>query len=133
MQRNMLTQGLGIQMNAQPNLTAADQMAALTRQQWADYVSLFMPYENDLIEYATSPETVTKAVESARTNVDQAFEAQRGIAGRRLRANQQALTPEEQAAADKQANLSQSLAQVGAENMARQATIGRQRGILGVG
>ena len=53
MQRNMLTQGLGIQMNAQPNLTAADQMAALTRQQWADYVSLFMPYENDLIEYAT--------------------------------------------------------------------------------
>ncbi len=113
--------------------TAAQQMAALTRQQWADYVSLFMPYENELIDYAMNPEVVTKSVDKARADVDTAFQVQEGVNQRRLRAQQQTLSPEEQAAADKQTQLSKSLAEVGAENTARQATIGRQRGILGVG
>jgi hypothetical protein len=112
-------------------MSTADQYAAMTRQQWQDYVSQFIQFENELIQYATDPGMVTQAVERAGERVDQAFDAQQGIMQRRLRAKQQTLTPEEQQAADRTMNLSRSLADVGAQNVARQQTVARQRGILG--
>ena len=112
-------------------MSAADLFAQLTRQQWADYVSQFIPFENDLIEYANDPAVVQQNVERARAGVMSAFEAQEGITQRRLRANQQTLTPEEQAAASKQTAIKKSLADVQAANSARELTVNRQKSIMG--
>jgi len=112
-------------------MSAADQFAALTRQQWQDYVSQFIPFENDLLEYARNPAVVTQNVEQARAGVAAAFDAQQGITQRKLRAKQQTLTPEEQAAMEKQTALSRSLADVQAANTAREMTVSRQRSVAG--
>lgn len=112
-------------------MSASDLYAQLTRQQWQDYVSRFIPIENELIEYAMNPETVRQNVAKAQAGIGQAFTTQQGVTERRLRANQQTLTGEEKAAADQQTGLSKSLAEVQAANTARQVTVQRQRGILG--
>jgi hypothetical protein len=110
---------------------AAAQFADLTRQEWQEYVSQFIPLENQLIDYASNPEEVTQAVERARESVGSAFEAQEGAMQRGLRGRQITLTPDEQAAAGRERNLSRSLADVQAANLAREQTVGRQRSILG--
>jgi hypothetical protein len=112
-------------------MSAAELYAQLTRQQWQDYVSRFIPIENELIEYAMNPETVRQNVAKAQAGIGQAFDTQQGVTERRLRANQQTLTGEEKAAADQQTGLSRSLGEVQAANTARQITVERQRGILG--
>lgn len=110
---------------------ASDVFAALTRQQWQDYVAQFIPFENDLIEYAMNPETVTKSIDRARAGVAASFKAQEGVNERRLRANQVTLSPDEQAAAGRRTDLARSLADVQSANIARDMTVQRQRAVMG--
>lgn len=112
-------------------VSAQQTFADLTRQAWQEYMSRFMPLENLLIDYATDPEEVTKAVTRARESVATQFEAQEGITERGLRSRQITLTPEERAAAERERNLTRSLADVQAANLAREQTVSRQRSILG--
>jgi len=111
--------------------SASDTFAAITRQQWADYVSTFVPIENQLIKYATDPTVVSSAMSEASGNVNAAFDAQQASTQRRLQGMGVTLDADEQAAQTKATGLARSLADVGAQNTARDLTVQRQQGILG--
>ena len=64
---------------------AAQTYAAMTRDQWANYVNTFVPLENQLIQYATDPGQVTKAMTNASADVNASFNQQEGAVQRRLR------------------------------------------------
>lgn len=108
-----------------------DAFAALTREQWYDYVNTFVPIENKLIEYATSPTVVSDAMQTAGAEATAGFGAAQAGAQRRLKGMGVTLDADEQAVADKSFGLAKSLADVGAQNTARDVTRQRQQSILG--
>lgn len=110
---------------------AGDTFAALTRAQWQDYVSQFVPLENQLIQYATDPGVVSNAMQKASTNVNQSFDAAQASAARRLKGYGVTLSPEEEAAQKRSFGLARSLADVQAQGLARDMTLTRQRSVLG--
>lgn len=110
---------------------AGDTYAALTRQQWADYISTFVPIENQLISYATDPNVVSNAMSEASRDVNTSYDAQEASTSRRLKGLGVTLSPEEQAAQKRSYGLSRSLADVGAQNTARDLTVRRQQSVLG--
>lgn len=118
-------------LNPRSKNFAQDAFAAITRQQWDDYLTNYVPMENRLIDYATDETKPQDAAYLAGRGVGQAFDQQRASTGRRMAGMGLSLNPEEQAAVDKQSRLSESLATVGAMNNARDATVERQRGVIG--
>lgn len=114
-----------------PRGSAAEVFAALTREQWANYVGTFVPIENQMIQMATDPMAATNAMNEASQNVNQAFDAQAGATERRFRGLGLQLTPEQQAAQQRATGLSRSLADVQAQNVARDLTTQRQQSVLG--
>ena len=58
-----------------PSTYASDTYAALTRQQWADYVANFVPIENTLIKYATDTALPGQAMAQASGNTTDAPDA----------------------------------------------------------
>lgn len=110
---------------------AGDTYAALTRDQWATYVGTFVPIENQLIAYATDPSKPLEAMKTASTNVNNAYAAQMGSTQRRLQGLGVTLNADEQQAQQRSYGLSKSLADVGAQNMARDMTIQRQQTLIG--
>lgn len=110
---------------------ASDTLAAITRQQWADYVSTFIPIENQIIKYATDPAVVSNAMSEASQNVNQAFDAQAGATQRNLKGLGVTLSEDEKAAQTRSMGLARSLADVGGQNVARDLTTQRQQSILG--
>jgi hypothetical protein len=111
--------------------SASSTYAALTRQQWADYVATFVPIENTLIKYATDSTLPGQAMAKASENVGAAFDMAQGSTQRKLAGMGVELSGDEQAAQDKAYGLSRSLADVGAQNLARNATVARQQAIIG--
>ncbi len=111
--------------------SANDMYAALTRDQWANYVQTFIPIENQLIKYATDTTLPAQEMAKASQNVSASFAQQEGATARRLKGLGVTLSPEEQAAQQKQYGLSKSLADVQAQNVAGDLTRQRQQNILG--
>lgn len=114
-----------------PNDQASQEFAAATRQQWSDYMNTFVPIENNLIKYATDPNTVSNAMSSASTDVNNAFDAQTGATQRRLSGLGATLSPDEQQAQTLSSGLTRSLADVQSQNTARDLTVQRQQSIMG--
>jgi hypothetical protein len=110
---------------------AGQNYAALTRDLWAQWTTNFLPFENDLIEYASDPGVVDRAQAAASANVQQAFDAQAGATQRRLKGLGLTLDADEQRAADRSTGLARSLADVTAQNVAGAQTRSRQQGVLG--
>lgn len=110
---------------------AGQNYAALTRDLWAQWTTNFLPFENDLIEYASNPQVVADAQASASEQVGLAFDAQRASTGRRLKGLGLTLDEDEQRAADRSYGLTRSLADVTAQNVAGAQTRSRQQNILG--
>lgn len=108
-----------------------DAYAKLSRDMWDSYVTNFMPYENKLIEYAMSDTVVADSMSNASDIVDQSFDAQQASTERRLRGLGLKLNDEEKAEQTKSFGLARSLADVGAQNAARDQTVARQKAILG--
>lgn len=123
--------GFGQPTGKKPKNYASDTFAAITRQQWSDYVNTFVPIENQLIKYATDPTVVSDAMSEASGNVNDAFDAQVGATQRHLKGLGVSLSPDEQGAQAKSTGLARSLADVGAQNVARDLTVQRQQSILG--
>jgi hypothetical protein len=121
----------GLGKKGPQGLTANDLYADVTRQQWSDYVNNFVPVENKLIQYATDPNVVSGAMSGASTGVHQAFDAQQGATQRRLQGLGVQLSPDEQAAQKKSMGVTEGLADVQAQNTARDLTVQRQQSILG--
>ena len=125
----LLDQG---QSSGSSGRSVSDQYAALTRQQWNEYLTVLgVPQENKLIDYATNPATVSNAMSEASSDVNQAFDRQADVSTRRLQGLGLTLTPEEQTASTRQTGLARSVADVGAQNRVRDQTIARQQSILG--
>ncbi len=122
--------GLSRIFPAQPP-SAQDQYARLTRSMWQNYISNFVPIENELIEYATNPETVTNAVATARQGVASSFQAQQGATQRRLFGLGVNLAPDEQQSFERSSAISNSLADVNAANQTARRTRERQQSLLG--
>ena len=113
---------------------AGDAYAAMTRQSWFDYMNtLGVPQENKLISYATDPNTVTNAMTEASSDVTGAFDRQQAATQRRLSGLGLTLNADEQAASARDTNLARSLADVGAQNRARDQTLARQQAIISGG
>jgi hypothetical protein len=127
----VITQSNPYNINPGSSNYASDTFAALTRDQWSQYVSTFVPIENQLIKYATDPNTVTNAMAKASSDVGAAYTNQQGSMQRRLTGLGITLSADEQAAQNRQFGLSRSLADVGAQNIARDLTTQRQQQILG--
>lgn len=108
-----------------------DAYAALMRDQWYTYVNTFVPIENKLIEYATSPTVVSDAMAGASTDTTDSFDAAQAGAARRLAGMGITMDADEQKASDRSWGLSKSLADVGAQNTAGSAARQRQQSILG--
>jgi len=117
--------------DASTSNTANDMFAQLTRDQWQSYVTNYVPYENDLIKYATSTTAVGDAMKSASADVNSAFDNSTAATQRRLAGLGLTLSPDEQAASTRSTGLARSLADVNAQNTARDATVARQQSILG--
>lgn len=118
-------------INRSSKTYAGDTYAALTRQQWADYVKTFVPIENQLIEAATDPTAVSRAMTEASQNVQEGFASSEAATGRRLRGLGITLSADEQRAATRATGLAKSLADVQAQGLARDLTTRRQQQILG--
>ena len=110
---------------------AGQNYAALTRDMWASWTTNFLPFENDLIEYASDPEVVTRAQQAASENVNFAFDAQQQATQRRLKGLGLTLDADEQRASDRSYGLARSLADVTAQNVAGARTRERQQNVLG--
>jgi hypothetical protein len=110
---------------------ASQTFAALTRQQWADYVANYVPYENKLIEYATDPNVVTNAMTEASGDVNTAFDRIGNVNNMRLKGLGLSLNADEQHASDRTLGLARSAADVQGQNSARDVTRARQQSILG--
>lgn len=123
---------LGIGKKRTPAGTpVGDAYAALTRDQWYTYMNTFVPIENKLIEYATSPTVVADAMKSASEDTAGAFASAQASSDRRLKGLGVTLDADEKKASDRSFGLAASLADVGAQNTARDATRQRQQSILG--
>lgn len=118
-------------INPNSKTYANDTFAAITREQWNNYVNTFVPIENQLIKYATDPGVVSSAMSDASQGVNQAFDAQQGATQRRLQGLGVTLSPDEQAAQKRSMGLTRGLADVQAQNTARDLTVQRQQSILG--
>lgn len=105
--------------------------AAMTRDAWATYVQTFMPFENKLIEYAGDSSQPVQAMQRASTTVNRVFDRQQADSADRLHSMGLTLDADEQAAVDRGYGLARTLADVGAQNRARETTVARQRSILG--
>lgn len=112
-------------------LSAQETFAALTRQQWDQYLQDYVPLENLMINYATDPNAVSTAVASARANVADSFDARQGANQRRLRGLGLSLDSDEQRAADRSTGLARSLADVSAANLTADRVRERQQTVLG--
>ena len=117
-------------MSGKP-LSAQETFAALTRAQWDEYLTQYVPMENLMINYATDPNAVNEAVASARKNVGMSFDAQQGSNQRRLRGLGLTLDSDEQRAADRGTGLARSLADVSAANLTADRVRERQQSRLG--
>lgn len=111
--------------------SASDIYAALTQEQWQNYVSVFVPIENQLIDYATDPNQVNLAMDAAHQNVEGAYSQQQGALERGFKGLGVTLTPEQKTSQTRQFGLSQALADVQGQNVARDLTLARQQSILG--
>lgn len=112
-------------------LSAQESFAALTRAQWDQYLSDYVPLENLMINYATDPNAVSTAVTAARRGVAQSFDAQQASSQRRLRGLGLTMDSDEQASADRSTALARSLADVGAANLTADRVRERQQTLLG--
>lgn len=117
--------------SSDPDTSAQDLYASLTKRSWFDYMNtLGVPQENKLIDYATNPDTVKNAMSAASSDVTGAFDRQTVNTQRQLSGLGLSLSPDEQAAADRSTGLARSLADVGAQNSARDVTMARQQQII---
>lgn len=128
---NPNTNALGVRYDA--DRYGMDTQTALARDQWNTYLSMFMPVEDNAIQWATDPRISGINAQRAVGYVDQAFDANAASGERRRRAYGIQLNPEEQAAVDRQNNLQESLTKVHAANTTRDTTQGLQRSIIGGG
>lgn len=98
--------------------TAADQMAALLRQDYADWATRFRPVEDELLATSYNGALRGRLQSEAATLFTDQFDAGAGETERRLSRMGLSLSPEQQAAQQRGRALDRSLGMVDAINRA---------------
>lgn len=119
-------------LGAAPGGSAVNAYENMTRAMWFQYMTeIGMPQEDRLIQYATDPTVVSDAMAEASKDATSAFALSEVGQKKRLASLGLSLTPEEQQAADRSNSLARSIADVGAQRRARDATQMRQQALIG--
>ena len=120
------------QMGTPPQVGDPSQaLGAITASQWSTYLQHFVPMENQMIQYAMDPNLAGKNMQTAQDLQQQQNQQSTGIQTRQLQQFDTALTPEQQAAADKTKGIGDAMSKVTAANQAKDATVANQMGIMG--
>jgi len=112
-------------------MSAGQTLAQLTRAQWVDWYTTWKPFEDKLIEFQQSPTAVADSMARASQNVQRSFDMQEQSTAERLQGYGLSLSADESAALKRSSGLARSLADVNAQNSARDMTRARQMSILG--
>jgi hypothetical protein len=106
-------------------------LGSISANEWNDYMQHFVPYENQLINYATSNAVPQQAMTTAM-GLQQGANAQgAGIAQRSMAQFDTSLNPEEAAAQQKSTGINNALSEVNAGNQAKDQAVANQESILG--
>ncbi len=113
--------------------SASNTLAQLVQQQQANYQAMYAPVENQLIDYATNPNTIPNAQARAGANAD--IGSANAVAGlnKTLETQGIKLTPVQQQAQQRKLGLQTGLSKVGAMNTAGQQTYDTITSILSGG
>lgn len=107
--------------------------AAITREQYADYVNRFQPYEDQLYAEMTPErraELLNQELTTAGESVDKQFGASRDIMGRQTSRYGLSLNPDQQQSVDRSFGLQNVLGKVGARNLTRRNAYERDMGAM---
>lgn len=110
---------------------AQDTFAALTRQQWQDFQTDILPYENKLIEFSNDQGAALDASNRALGRVDTAFDRQAGDTQHKLQSLGLTLNADEQNAFGRSNSLARAAAQVQGANTAALQTRELQQAVMG--
>jgi len=106
-------------------------LGSVSADEWNTYMQHFVPYENQLLQYATSNAVPQQAMTTAM-GLQQGANAQGvGIAQRSMAQFDTTLNPEEAAAQKKSTGISNALSEVNAGNVAKDQAVANQMSILG--
>ena len=106
-------------INPNKKVSASQTYARLLRDQWADYVERFQPYDEKLREIATGDADNKQAEQIARNAVDSGFRLAEGSFSRDMSRQGISLSPEEKMVTDRQNQIDKTAAEVGSVNAAR--------------
>ena len=109
-----------------------DRLAALSREQWADYETRFMPVERQLQRQLGGASAFQDA-QFARKEIPRAFDLQRDAMGRDLARLGVTMAPDQQQAVTQSLAMQRASALVGATNAARQHAQDRDLAVLSGG
>lgn len=110
--------------------SASNLLASITKQQYANYQSMYQPIENQQIAFATDPNQPLAAAQRAGVQTGNAFQAQQQGLTKQLQGQGIALTPTMKASLDRKNAVAQSLATDNAMNHAAQSTYDTQTSVL---
>ncbi len=92
----------------------------------------FVPYENQLIQYAMDPNKPLENMQLAQQQQGQAQTQAQGIQGRAMQQTDTTLNQEQKDAVSKTRGISNATASVQTANQARDVTVANQMGIAGM-
>lgn len=107
--------------------------AAITRDQYADYVNRLQPYEDQLYAEMTPEhraELLDQELTTAGESVDKQFDASRDIMGRQTSRYGLSLNPDQRQSVDRSFGLQNVLGKVGARNLTRRNAYERDMGAM---
>lgn len=96
-----------------------DQMAALSREQYQDYIERFRPMEIEAIRENMDDSVITDAVGEARADANKAWDASSGVTDRALSDYGVTLDPDQMASRDRQTKQNRSASVADAQNTTR--------------
>jgi len=101
------------------NGSSRDTQAALARADWGDYKKRFFPVEGQLIAQYNNQDRVNSAMAENSSAVNNAFNADAGVQGRRLSRYGTSLSADQQAVNDRQNQIARTATLTDTRNMTR--------------
>lgn len=112
---------------------ASKLLGQLNRAQWEDWKARFAPQITALAAEATDPNAAMNAANQAKDAVGLAFDTAQTVSDQNRESYGLSLTPAQQQARDRAANVNRSAATISAGNEARISALDRQQAILAGG
>ena len=110
---------------------SADQMMAnITREQWADFQTTFVPIENELIAEVQSNDAINTDAGEAVRLTGAAFDSASQVQSRALERSRRSLDPDQKRAMERRMSLRRAAAMAGAANATRRSGRDRRLGQL---